>query len=58
MHGAGLAVGSNLEFGVLLKDTYTSGQQEVGIEPPTPQLTDVLLNLLLVMSSVWPFGQH
>lgn len=41
-----LPIRSSLRFSVLLKDTLTSGREELGIKLPTLQLIDDLLYLL------------
>lgn len=41
MQGAGgLTIGSNLQFSVLSKDTYTCGKEELGIKLPDMWLVD------------------
>ncbi len=44
MQGAGLPIGRNLGFSILLKDTATQGQEEPGVEPPMLRLMDDLLS--------------
>ncbi|XP_067467834.1 large proline-rich protein BAG6 isoform X2 [Thunnus thynnus] len=45
-HTDGTAIGSNLGFSILAKDTSTCGLEELGIELPIFQLVDNLLYLL------------
>ncbi len=43
MQDAGLSIGSNLGFSVLIKGTSTCAQEDPSIEPPTQRLVEYLL---------------
>lgn len=59
MQGAGLTIRGNLGFHVLLKDTSTCEQEELGLKPAEPQpplMFPMYMNSLVHMQFTYIYG--